>query len=118
MAHTDNNNLENFSVIPGGRYGTRSAISADARCRSRVRERVVKLLRKTARIGKDRALENIAAGVTNPTGETVKLMERLKQARTPFVDAWDVIIEPQVEALHRKYGREYETGEFKPPHAA
>lgn len=116
MHNDDDKNLESFAVLRGGMYGRRNPDSfaqRAERCKQRVQERVVAMLRQQV-AAKDRALENVAAGVTNPTGEPVKLMGRLKRARRSFSQNWDVVIEPQIEALHEEYGREYRPGAHKP----
>lgn len=116
MATTQNQNLEKLSVLRGGLYAKPRAATPGTQCARRVRARVVAMLRAQSGIPiKDRALENVAAGVTNPTGEPVKLIGRLRRARRSFEQAWLIVIEPQVAALHDEYGRNYTTGEFAPP---
>lgn len=115
MSQERDKNLERFKVERGGLYAKPRAATPGTKCSRRVRERVVEALRTNlGTVIRDRALENVAAGVTNPTGEPVKLIGRLRRARRSFDQAWAIVIEPQVAALHDEYGREYHTGEFKP----
>jgi hypothetical protein len=78
---------KNLGIVRGALWGK-------VRCQRATREQLVAARTQARRNWKDRSLECVAAGVTNPGGEVVKLIYRLRAAGVSMQSTRAIAIEP------------------------
>jgi hypothetical protein len=101
MTQDPSKNLDNFTLIRGGLY-------ARARSQKALQERVYAEAAARPRGGRKalRSLKNVLCGRTNPSGEVVKLIHRLKIAGVSKDSVRAITIEPlerEIELAFQQY---------------
>src|SRR4051812_3032303 len=98
MTQATSKSLDNFAVIRGGQYAKR-------RTQTAVQEQVYGALIERRRGGRKvfRSLKNVLCGRTNPGGEVVKLIYRLRAAGISPEHARAIAIEPLERELEEAF---------------
>jgi hypothetical protein len=110
-----NNDYKILGIVRGGFYAKRDPRPSVVReCAQEAQEKLARLL-----LGKrkSRQLRSVQAGITKPLGEPMKLAAELQDARIGFEQNMRIVIVPQIKAVARMYGHQFDTGEFDPPTA-
>lgn len=102
----DEHGSKNLGMVRGGLYAKRDPRPSVVRqCALELRERLVARL---AGKRKSRTLGCVQSGVTNPTGEPMKIAGALQDARVGYDDSYRIVIAPQLRALARMHGKPFD----------
>lgn len=98
MKHNTNNNVGSFSVVRGGQY-------AKQRAKSAAQEEVYRTVTERPRGTRKalRSLKDVLCGRTNPNGEVVKLIYRLRSAGVSETHVRAIAIEPLEREIERAF---------------